>query len=181
MLSVHPLPSIVPEAHCPRIPKLREDNVVEHHHARITKESQSAVPDLATALEGRFVGNCGKRFSIRRAGRKEEPRSLSPAIPAWRHQMNTFELFFNTPEPVIWKPRFRRPMFTLFSCTVTQIHLLQVWPRIFRSFCSRSNYQLYTSIQIKKVFFTAKFSTSECTSGIGRFATVDVVRSTTLS
>jgi len=66
MLSVHPLRSIVPEARCSGIPKLREENV-EQHHARITKEFMSAVPDLATALEGRFVGNCGKPFSIRRA------------------------------------------------------------------------------------------------------------------
>jgi hypothetical protein len=81
----------------------------------LTKESKSAVPDLATALDGRFVGNCGKRFSIRRAGRKEEPRNLSPAIPAWRLQVNTFELFFNIPEPAIWKARFRRPTF-IHSC-----------------------------------------------------------------
>jgi hypothetical protein len=94
MLSVQPLPSTVPEAHCSRIPKLRKENVVEHHHVRITKESQSAVPDRAKALEGRFAGNCGKRFSIRRAGRREEPRNLSPATPAWRLHVNTFELFF---------------------------------------------------------------------------------------
>jgi hypothetical protein len=43
-------------------------------------ESRFADLHLATALEGRFVGNCGKRFSIRRAGRKD-PRSLSLAIP----------------------------------------------------------------------------------------------------
>jgi hypothetical protein len=117
MLSVHPLQSIVPDAHCSGIPKLREINV-EQYHARITKEPKSAVPDLAAALEGRFVGNCGKRFSIRRAGRKEEPRSLSLAIPAWRLQVNTFELFFTIPEPAIWKPRFRRPMVFFFFFAV---------------------------------------------------------------
>jgi hypothetical protein len=55
-------------------------------------ESQFANLHLATALEGRFVVNCGKLFSIRRAGRMEDRRSLSPAIIAWRLQANTLEL-----------------------------------------------------------------------------------------
>jgi hypothetical protein len=36
MLSVHPLPSTVPEAQCSGIPKMREENL-EDHQARIKK------------------------------------------------------------------------------------------------------------------------------------------------
>jgi len=40
---------------------MNDCNVVEHHKARTKNESCSEDPHLATALEGRFVGNRGKQ------------------------------------------------------------------------------------------------------------------------
>jgi hypothetical protein len=51
----------VPETRSSRIPKQWEENVAEHHHAWTISESQSADRHLATALEGSYVGNCGKQ------------------------------------------------------------------------------------------------------------------------
>ena len=43
-----------PETHYSRIPEKGEENVIEHHIAWTIKGSFTAVPYLATALEGRF-------------------------------------------------------------------------------------------------------------------------------
>jgi len=51
--------SIIPDTLWPRIPKLKEENVVHHQHAWTINESYDADPHLATALEGSLVGNRG--------------------------------------------------------------------------------------------------------------------------
>jgi len=61
MLSVHLVISIVPETRCSRIPNPQEKYVVEHPVVFTVTRTQSAVPRIATALEGRFVRYLGKQ------------------------------------------------------------------------------------------------------------------------
>jgi hypothetical protein len=58
---VHRIVSISPNTRCSRIPKKREGNVIEHHIAWTIKGSYTAVPHLATALEGRLEGKSDKQ------------------------------------------------------------------------------------------------------------------------
>jgi hypothetical protein len=44
-------------------PELQEENLVERHYARIINESQSTGAQLATAMEGSFIGKRGKQLS----------------------------------------------------------------------------------------------------------------------
>ena len=50
-----------PETHCSRIPEKQEESVIEHHITWNIKGSYTAVPHLATVLEGRFEGNSDKQ------------------------------------------------------------------------------------------------------------------------
>jgi hypothetical protein len=52
---------------------MQEENMVEHNYAVTINESQPADPHLATALEGRFVGKCGKQ-SVRRDAKRQGTR-----------------------------------------------------------------------------------------------------------
>ena len=112
-------------AHCSRIIKLKEENVVQHHHARTMNPSLliHILQQLWMDVSQEIVVN---DFQLHALEAGEDPRSLSHAVSAWRLQVNTFEIFFNIPEqPVIREPSFTRPTFiNVFSCTVVQISLL---------------------------------------------------------
>ena len=61
MLLVHLVLCVVPETGCSRIPEVREESMAQQHHAWTVKGFRSADPHSATALEGRSVGNRGKK------------------------------------------------------------------------------------------------------------------------
>jgi hypothetical protein len=61
MLLVHLVVSVFPETRFSRIPNPQEKYVVVHPLVFTITQSQSAGPDIATALEGRFVRYRGKQ------------------------------------------------------------------------------------------------------------------------
>jgi len=61
MLSIQLFLSTVLETGCSRIPKVQEENVVEHHHAWTMNASYSADSHLVAALERRFLASRGEQ------------------------------------------------------------------------------------------------------------------------
>jgi hypothetical protein len=98
MLLVHLLPSIVSETHSSRIPKMQEENVVEHHHALTINES--AESHLATALEGHFIGNCGKHPQLDLVEESRVPEVCLLQCPHGNSKVDTFHIFFNHQEAI---------------------------------------------------------------------------------
>ena len=111
MLSVHVGLSVVPETRWSRIPEMQEENVADHHHTLTINEFQFADQQLATPLEGRFVGARGEESQSRVVEKKCGHASMSPALPPRKLKVDNKSTFFYLQEALTRKPRFRRPNF----------------------------------------------------------------------
>jgi len=85
----------------------------------IPQLQESAVEHLCKStscnnLWSKFGRNSWQTAPVRRGGKKSGSRSLSPAPPAWKLQVETLSIFRNHQEVVARKPSFRRPMFVYY-------------------------------------------------------------------
>ena len=119
MLLVHLIPYIVPETLRTRIPEIQEEGVMEHNYAQTINESQSAVPHLAKALEGRFVGNCDEQPQSDEVEQSRDPHFVSCSECVETHGVN-FAHFLYRSGSCNSETMFRKDYVHFFSCTVVR-------------------------------------------------------------